>query len=81
MSSQESRVPRKVALCYVRLSYTKDQSDLQSPERQKANIQRICDREGWIPPHHSYHDGTCMVMIMSVPGDSQQDVGGIKSRF
>ena len=56
MSSQSSRVPRKVALCYVRLSYTKDENDRQSPERQKANIQRICDREGWIPEWYVYAD-------------------------
>jgi hypothetical protein len=46
---KSSSVPRKTALCYVRLSYTKDESDRQSPERQRANIQRICEREGWIP--------------------------------
>ena len=57
MSSQASRVPRKVALCYVRLSYTKDESDRQSPERQRANIQRICDREGWIPEWYVDADG------------------------
>jgi DNA invertase Pin-like site-specific DNA recombinase len=49
MSSSSSYVPRKIALCYVRLSYTKDESDKDSPERQKANIERICQREGWIP--------------------------------
>lgn len=49
MASSASRLPRKIALCYVRLSFTKDDSDKDSPERQKANIQRICDREGWIP--------------------------------
>ncbi len=57
MSSQPSRVPRKIALCYVRLSYTKDDSDRQSPERQRANIQRICDREGWIPEWYEDADG------------------------
>ncbi|NLF79494.1 MAG: recombinase family protein, partial [Chloroflexi bacterium] len=49
MAAQASRVPRKIALCYVRLSYTRDENDRQSPERQRANIQRICEREGWIP--------------------------------
>jgi DNA invertase Pin-like site-specific DNA recombinase len=57
MSSPSSRVPRKTALCYVRLSYTKDESDRQSPERQRANIQRICDREGWIPEWYEDADG------------------------
>jgi hypothetical protein len=57
MSSPSSRVPRKIALCYVRLSSTKDESDRQSPERQRANIQRICDREGWIPEWYEDADG------------------------
>ena len=52
-----SRVPRKIALCYIRLSYTKDESDRQSPERQRANIQRICDREGWIPEWYEDAEG------------------------
>jgi DNA invertase Pin-like site-specific DNA recombinase len=40
---------RKVALCYIRLSYTRDADDSNSPERQRANIQAICERNGWIP--------------------------------
>ncbi len=40
---------RCTALCYVRLSRTQNASDLTSPERQKANIQKACDRYGWIP--------------------------------
>jgi len=31
-------VERKNALCYIRLSVTKDASDLTSPERQRSNI-------------------------------------------
>jgi DNA invertase Pin-like site-specific DNA recombinase len=54
---KSSSVPRKTALCYVRLSYTKDESDRQSPERQRANIQRICEREGWIPEWYVDADG------------------------
>jgi DNA invertase Pin-like site-specific DNA recombinase len=42
-------VTRQVALCYIRLSYAKDQDDLNSPDRQRANIQLVCDRKGWIP--------------------------------
>jgi DNA invertase Pin-like site-specific DNA recombinase len=58
MSAQKaSRVPRKIALCYVRLSCTKNESDRQSPERQRANIQRICEREGWIPEWYEDADG------------------------
>ena len=40
-------VPRTTALCYVRLSLTRDESDLNSPQRQRSNIQAECDRRGW----------------------------------
>ena len=36
--NQSATVIRNVALCYVRLSYTRDESDKDSPERQRANI-------------------------------------------
>src|SRR5690554_4651953 len=39
---------RKVALCYVRQSYTRDDDDRNSPERQRANIQGFVERKGWI---------------------------------
>ncbi|MBZ0284284.1 MAG: recombinase family protein [Anaerolineae bacterium] len=48
MSPQKSE-KRNVALCYVRLSVTRDASDLTSPERQRANIKAACDKYGWIP--------------------------------
>jgi DNA invertase Pin-like site-specific DNA recombinase len=35
------------ALCYVRLSYTRDGRDTESPERQRANIKRVCEQYGW----------------------------------
>jgi DNA invertase Pin-like site-specific DNA recombinase len=38
---------RKVAICYVRLSYSRVKDDSNSPERQKANIETICQRNGW----------------------------------
>lgn len=38
-----------VALCYTRLSVTKDASDLTSPARQRANLQAACDKYGWTP--------------------------------
>lgn len=38
-----------VALCYIRQSFTRDPNDMNSPERQRANIQAVCDREGWTP--------------------------------
>ena len=36
---KSTAVPRTVALCYIRLSYTRDENDKDSPERQRANIQ------------------------------------------
>ncbi len=39
---------RKVALCYVRQSYTRDDEDINSPERQKANIRALVDHKGWV---------------------------------
>ncbi|QPC83657.1 recombinase family protein [Phototrophicus methaneseepsis] len=49
MAKSQSSVERNVALCYVRQSVTKDENDTNSPERQKANIQAVCDAKGWIP--------------------------------
>ncbi len=45
------------ALCYVRLSMTRDESDLNSPERQRANIQTECERHGWTPEWYEDVDG------------------------
>jgi DNA invertase Pin-like site-specific DNA recombinase len=45
--SKPTPVVRNVALCYVRLSYTRDESDKDSPERQRANIQIACEQHGW----------------------------------
>lgn len=44
-----ARVERTVALCYVRQSYTRDDDDKNSPERQRANIQAFVERKGWVP--------------------------------
>ncbi len=53
MSSQrkqaKSSVQPTVALCYIRLSYTRDADDSNSPARQRDNIQRFCTRQGWTP--------------------------------
>lgn len=38
---------RKVALAYVRQSFTRDASDKDSPERQRANIEAALARKGW----------------------------------
>ncbi|MEO0561918.1 MAG: recombinase family protein, partial [Chloroflexota bacterium] len=46
---QPSRgVERNIALCYVRLSQTRDERDLDSPIRQRDNIRRACEARGWI---------------------------------
>ncbi len=47
--AKSASVSRNVALCYVRQSFTRDANDMNSPERQRANIQTICEREGWRP--------------------------------
>src|SRR5579859_225074 len=43
------QLSRSVALRYIRQSITRDASDKDSPERQRANIQRVCDLHGWTP--------------------------------
>ena len=40
-------VQRTIALCYVRLSYTENASEADSPERQEANCRVFCERKGW----------------------------------
>lgn len=40
---------RKVALCYVRQSFTRDADDMNSPERQRSNIEAVCVKYGWVP--------------------------------
>ncbi len=49
--------PRHVALCYIRLSLTRDESDLDSPERQRANILAACQKHGWTPEWYEDTDG------------------------
>ena len=39
---------RQVALCYVRQSYTRDEDDRNSPERQRANIEAFVQNKGWV---------------------------------
>ncbi|MEP7285512.1 MAG: recombinase family protein [Chloroflexota bacterium] len=50
-------VQRSTALCYVRLSLTRDESDLNSPERQRANIRAECERRGWTPEWYEDVEG------------------------
>jgi len=47
-------VQRTVALCYIRQSFTRDSDDTNSPDRQRSNIQAVCDAKGWTPEW--YHD-------------------------
>lgn len=52
MSTQRSSVSvyhPNIALCYIRQSRTMDEEDLNSPMRQRDNIERICERNGWTP--------------------------------
>jgi DNA invertase Pin-like site-specific DNA recombinase len=42
-------VERKIALCYVRQSITRNPNDMDSPDRQRANIEGVCRAKGWIP--------------------------------
>ncbi len=54
---QSLSILRNVALCYIRLSYTRDENDKDSPERQRANIQIECDRRGWTPEWYEDAEG------------------------
>jgi DNA invertase Pin-like site-specific DNA recombinase len=38
---------RTIALCYIRQSFTRNASDMDSPERQEENIRRACEKRGW----------------------------------
>lgn len=48
METKQEHATPPVALCYVRQSYTRDDDDTNSPERQRDNIERILKRNGWI---------------------------------
>src|SRR5579859_7954662 len=54
---QLQTVQRITALCYIRQSLTRDATDTNSPERQRANIQAICDQHGWKPEWYQDTDG------------------------
>ncbi|MBX3086374.1 MAG: recombinase family protein, partial [Anaerolineae bacterium] len=56
-STTRSTTQKTTALCYIRQSFTRDGSDMNSPERQRANIQVICDRNGWKPEWYQDADG------------------------
>ncbi len=48
---------RTVALCYVRQSFTRDETDKDSPERQRANIERVCQENNWTPEWYEDTEG------------------------
>lgn len=52
-----SSVERTKALCYIRKSWTRDEKDAISPERQRKNIQAVCDANQWIPEWYQDTDG------------------------
>ncbi|MEO1289370.1 MAG: recombinase family protein, partial [Chloroflexota bacterium] len=55
--SKKKYSERTIALCYVRLSFTRDEDDKNSVERQRANIQTVCDEKGWTPEWFEDADG------------------------
>ena len=52
-----SSVKRTVALCYIRQSFTRNPSDMDSPERQRDNIARVCAAKGWTPEWYQDAEG------------------------
>ena len=59
MSGKKSNSPsaRNVALCYIRKSWSRDEKDSISPERQRAHIQAVCDAHNWQPEWYEDIDG------------------------
>lgn len=53
-SAQPDRI---LALCYIRKSFTRDENDTASPERQRANIESLCARNGWTPEWYEDAEG------------------------
>lgn len=52
-----SPVPRTIALCYIRKSWTRDETDHISPERQRSHIQVVCEANGWTPEWYEDAEG------------------------
>ena len=48
---------RNVALCYIRQSFTRDGTDIESPDRQRANIEAKCQQMGWTPEWYEDAEG------------------------
>ena len=55
--SRRKPVERGVALCYIRQSYTRNDNDMSSPDRQRANITAYCERKGWTPEWYEDAEG------------------------
>jgi len=47
-SKRRASIERNVALCYIRQSYTPNDDDKASPERQRKLAEELVAREGWI---------------------------------
>lgn len=59
MSRKKSQPPtnRNIALCYVRKSWTREDKDNISPERQRDHIQAVCDAHNWETEWYEDTDG------------------------
>ncbi len=55
--SVQPPIEQPIALCYVRQSLTRHANDMDSPDRQRANIQAICDRKGYMPEWYQDTEG------------------------
>ena len=51
------RLLRQTALCYIRQSYTRDADDLNSPDRQRANIENVCKANSWTTEWYTDAEG------------------------
>lgn len=56
-SKNTSATVRNVALCYIRQSFTRDENDIHSPDRQRANCLTYCQSRGWTPEFYEDADG------------------------
>ncbi len=52
-----SKTQRNIALCYIRKSWTRDETDQISPERQRDHIQVVCKANGWQPEWYEDTEG------------------------
>lgn len=57
MSELNTKKNATVALCYIRQSQTRTDDDMNSPERQRNNIQLVCNKYGWTPEWYEDTEG------------------------